>query len=261
MSLADLPRFTARSWYGVAGAILLVPSLLGAARASVFDDDEARKAILDLRAKVEANHTDINARLDKLDAATRGQLELANQIETLRQDVARVRGQVETLTNELANQQKQQKDYYADLDARLRKLEPQQITVEGKTAAVAQTEARAYEAALTQFKNGDFKAAIPAFGNFLAQYRDSAYAPAAQYWIGASYYAQRDYKAAIAAHQQLLKNWPDSARASDAMLNIASSQTDLADKKAARKTLEHLVAQYPDSEAAATARQRLGQSK
>ena len=261
MSLADLPRVILRSWYGAAGGVLLFASFLGAAQASVFDDDEARRAILDLRAKVDANHTEINARLDKLDAATRGQLDLANQIETLRQDVARVRGQVETLTNELANQQKQQKDYYADLDARLRKLEPQQLSVDGKSAAVAQGEARTYEAALTQFKNGDFKAAIPAFSNFLAQYSDSAYAPAAQYWIGASYYAQRDYKAAIAAHQQLMKNWPDSPRAPDAMLNIASSQTDLADKRAARKTLERLVAQYPDSDAAATARQRLGQSK
>ena len=260
MSLADLAHLP-RSWHRAAAGMLLLATLTGAAQAGVFDDDEARRAILDLRAKAEANQTALNARLDKLEAATRGQLDLSNQIETLREDIARVRGESETIANELSNQQKRQKDYYTDLDARLRKLEPQQVTVDGKSGAVAQGEARAYEAALTPFKNGDFKAAIPAFGNFLSQYPDSAYAPAAQYWIGASHYAQRDYKAAIAAHQQLIKNWPDSARAPDALLNIASSQTDLADKRAARKTLEQLVATYPDSEAAATARLRLGKPK
>jgi hypothetical protein len=31
------------------------------------------------------------------------------------------------LTNEIANAQQRQKDFYVDLDARLRKLEPQQV--------------------------------------------------------------------------------------------------------------------------------------
>jgi tol-pal system protein YbgF len=242
-------------------ALLCVAGIFGPATASVFDDDEARRAILELRAKVDANQTDLNSRLDKLDAATRGQLDLANQIEMLRQDVARLRGQVEALTNDLSNQQKRAKDYYGDLDARLRKLEPQQITVDGKPASVGTGETRAYEAAVAQFKNSDFKGATASFGNFLTLYPDSAYAPAAQYWIGISYYAQRDYKSAIAAQQSLAKTWPESPRAADALLNIASSQIDMADKKTARKTLEALLAKYPDSDAAATARDRLAKLK
>jgi tol-pal system protein YbgF len=248
---------TTKPLIGFCGALLSL-GLLSSASAGVFDDDEARKAILDLRAKVDAVQASLN---DRVDTTSRGQLALSSQIESMRQDLAQLRGQIESLSNELANEQKRQKDYYADLDARLRKFEPQATTVDGKTATVDPAETRAYEAALGQFKNSDFKGAISTFSNFLSQYPDSAYAPAAQYWIGTSYYAQRDYKSAIAAQQQLLKNWPDSPRASEAWLNIASSQTDMADKKSARKSLETLIAQYPDSPAAGTARDRLAKLK
>ena len=224
------------------------------AHAGLFDDDEARKAILDLRAKADANQRDIAAQLE---TQRRNQIDVTNQLEALRQEIARLRGQIESLTNDAANEQKRNKDFYVDLDGRIRKLEPQQTAVDGQTALVDQNEQKAYDAALAQFKGSDFKGAVTSFQNFIARYPASAYAPAAQYWIGTGYYAQRDYKSAIAAQQLVIKNWPTSTRAADAMLNIASSQTDMGDKKAAKKTLETLVAQYPDAPAAATARERI----
>jgi tol-pal system protein YbgF len=240
-----------------AGLAILLAGIAFTAHAGVFDDDEARKAILDLRTKLEASHRELGARLDKLESAQQGQLEIANQMENLRQDLAKLRGQIELLTNAIATQEKRQRDFYTDLDARVRKLEPQQVTVDGKSASVDQSETRAYEAALNQFKGNDFKGAIASFDLFMRGYPDSAYAAAAQYWIGASYYAQRDYRGAIANQQQLLKNWPDSPRAPDAMLNIASCQIDMGDKKTARKTLEQVIASYPDSQAAGVAKERL----
>jgi tol-pal system protein YbgF len=237
-------------------AALLASVAIGA-QAGVFDDDEARKAILDLRAKVDNTQKDLSARIDKLEAAQQGQLDLSNQIEGVRQDLARLRGQIELLTNAVATQEKRQRDFYTDLDARLRKLEPQQVTVDGKTAAVDQVESRTYDGALNQFKANDFKGAIASFDQFLRQYPESVYAPSAQYWMGTSYYAQRDYKNAIATQQQLIKAYPDSARVADAMLNIGSSQIDMGDKKAARKTLDSLIATYPDSPAAGVAKDRL----
>ena len=250
-------RAGARRSVARACSALVCAGFVLSAQAGVFDDDEARKAILDLRAKLDATQRDLSSRIDKLEAAQQGQIEIANQIEGLRQDMARLRGQLELLTNEVATQEKRQRDFYTDLDGRLRKLEPQQVTVDGKTATVDQSEGRAYETALAQFKSSDFKGAIGSFDSFLRQYPDSPYAPAAQYWIGASYYAQRDYKGAIAAQQQLLKTWPESPRAADAMLNIASSQIDMGEKKTARKTLEQLIAAYPESQAAGVARDRL----
>jgi hypothetical protein len=46
------------------------------------------------------------------------------------------------LQNTVDTLQKQQKDYYADLDARLKKFEPQQVTVEGAKALPSRPRSR-----------------------------------------------------------------------------------------------------------------------
>jgi tol-pal system protein YbgF len=225
------------------------------AHAGLFDDDEARRALLDLRAKVEAMRTELNARIDTKSDKT-STLDLVSQNENLLQEIAKLRGQIEVLANDIANAQKRQKDFYTDLDARLRKLEPREVTIDGKTSQVDPNEQRNYEAAMQLFKAGDYKAAGSALSDFVARYPGSSYASNAQYWLGNAYYAQRDCKAAIAAQLVVLKNYSDSPKAPDAMLNIASCQTELKDK-AAKKTLQDLIKQYPDSPAAATAKERL----
>ena len=242
---------------GLAAAALAALSYLPLhASAALFDDDEARKAILDLRAKVDVMARDINSRVDtKADKSAT--LDLLNQNETTLTEIAKLRGQLEVLANELANAQKRQKDFYVDLDTRLRKLEPRQITIDGKAAEVDPSEQKNYDAALGLFKAGDYKTAATALQDFVRQFPASGYAANAQYWLGNAYYAQRDCKSAIAAQQLVIKNYPDSPKAADAMLNIASCQTELKDK-AAKKTLQELIKQYPDSTAAATAKERLG---
>lgn len=226
------------------------------ASAGLLDDDEARRAILDLRTKVDNLTRDVNARLetksDKRDA-----LDMVNQHEQTNQEIARLRGQIEVLANDIANAQKRQKDFYADLDARIAKLEPRQVNIDGKTAEVDPAELKAYDAAMATFKAGDYKGAAMALADFVRRYPASGYASNAQYWLGNAYYAQRDYKSAIAAQEIVASTYQDSAKAPDAMLNIASSYTELKDKKNAKKALQNLVSKYPDSTAAAAAKDRL----
>lgn len=223
-----------------------------AAQAQFFSDDEARKAILQLRERVNNMQSEVNAKADKTT-----NLELLNQNEALRQEIARLRGQTEVLANELANAQKRQQDFYVDLDTRLRKLEPQKMTVDGREISVEQAEQRAYEAALTYFREADYRNAGAAFYDFTRRYPQSGLAPSAQYWLGNTYYAQRDCTNAIAAQQVVLEKYPNDARAPEALLNIASCHVELKDTAAAREALETLAKQYPDSPAASTARERL----
>ncbi|MGV7210132.1 tol-pal system protein YbgF [Oxalobacteraceae bacterium A2-2] len=226
------------------------------AGAGVFDDDEARKAILELRAKVNALDADVKSRLDtKADKSAA--LDLVSQNELTLQEIAKLRGQIEVLANDISNAQKRQKDFYVDLDTRLRKLEPRQVTIDGKSAQVDPAEQKSYDAAMLLFKAGDYKTAAVALGEFVRQYPESGYAAGAQYNLGSAYYLQRDCKSAIAAQQVVVKAYPDSPKAPDAMLNIAACQTELKDK-AAKKTLQELIKTYPDSSAAATAKERLG---
>jgi tol-pal system protein YbgF len=238
------------------------------AHAALFGDDEK---VNQLRAEVEANQKAVDEKLSKLEAAVadaadrRAILDLAGQLDQLRHDLATLRGQVEVLTNRIEVGEKRQKDLYLDIDTRLRKLEQaQQQAAAAATNAQATgekpatpAETKAYEAALNQFKLGNYPLAISAFEGFLVTYPSSSLAPSAQYWIGNAYYAQRNYKKAIASQEKLLSAWPDSAKAPDGMLNIASSQEASGDRGAARKTLEDLLDKYPTSPAAASAKQRL----
>nr|WP_230414512.1 tol-pal system protein YbgF [Collimonas silvisoli] len=222
------------------------------AHAGLFDDDEARRAILDIRSKIDAVNARVDGKADKTSS-----LNLSDQNDRLNQEISKLRGQIEVLTNELANTQQRQKDFYVDLDTRLRKLEPQKVSVDGQEVSIGANDQKAYDAALATFKAGDYKTAVTAFSNFVRSNPDSGLAPSAQYWLGNAYYALRDYKNAIAAQQVVVSKYADNPKAADALLNISSSYTELKNKPQAKRALEQLLAQYPNTPAAQTAKERL----
>ena len=249
---------------GRLGAALLIWGALSAPAQALFGDDEARKAILELRAKVaemenrlREKDAELATRIERLEAANRAQLEFANTVDAQRKEIATLRGQVETLTNEVATLQKRNRDLYADLDGRLKSFEPIATTVDGKPATVDRAEQAAYDAALAQFRAGDFRGAAAGLQAFLAKWPKSAHAPAASYWLGNSLYGLKDYRGAIAAQQAVVDRYPDSPRAPDALLNIAASQVELKDTARARTALQKILADYPNTEAAKVADERL----
>ena len=245
-------------------AIAVLLSLTSTPALALFGDDEARKAILDLRAKVAEQDrqlrdkdAELAGRLDRLEAANRAQLELANTIDVLRREIATLRGQVETLTNEVTLVQKHSRDLYADLDTRMKALEPVATTVDGKQATVERAEQAAYDAALTQFRNSDFRGASIALQAFVARWPRSAFSASAHYWLGNSLYATKDYRAAIAAQQVVVDRHADSPRAPDALLNIAASYTELNDRNRARAALQKIITDFPNTESSKLAEDRL----
>jgi tol-pal system protein YbgF len=246
------------------------------ARAALFDDDEARKRIDGLKVRVDQLERTLSQRVDALEAKSAGLVDMFRDVEQIKADIARLRGQYEVLSYELEQAQKRQRDLYLDLDSRLRKLEggpgaatPNADAGPGGGGAPSTTpaatgrpgdpmsEQRAYDVALEQFKSGSYPAAIASFQAFVRTYPKSPLAPSALYWVGNAQYAQRDFRAAIATQRQLLATYPDSQKVPDALLNVASCQIELGDAAGARRSLEEIVTKYPTSEAAGKARQRL----
>ena len=260
--------------------------------AALFGDDEARNAIAverkrvdDVSARVATQSQQletINARLGKIEEATgknQPVLDLFREIEGLKQELARMRGQMEVLSHGIEQAQKRQQDFYVDLDTRLRRLESASapamggmpsgsgdMTAGGKPgtappgpagATSGSAETRAYEAAQNLRRIGNYQGAIVAFQNFLKQHPKSPLASSAQYWIGDSYFNMRDFRLAISSQRLLIASYPDSSKVPDAMLNIASSQAELGETAAARKTMDELVAKHPGSDAADKARRRM----
>jgi tol-pal system protein YbgF len=241
-------------------------------------DDVARKQIAEQAKGLDAlkrQNDELAVRLARIEetlkslASSSPALELAQQLERLRQEISQLRGQIEVLGNEVQSTAKRSRDQYVDLDARLKRLEqPSAAGAAGATPSAAtvaaqpsDAETRAYEAAQHQRKIGNYQGAVAGFQQFLAQYPKSPLAHRAQYWIGDSQYNLRDFKGAIVSQQRLIANYSDSASVPDALLNIASSQMELGDAAGARKTLDGLVTRYPASEAAEKARRRLATLK
>jgi tol-pal system protein YbgF len=239
------------------------------AHAGLFDDEEARKAILDLRAKVEANRVsleqraaeDQRVRSEEAAQLRRSLLELQQQIEALRSDVANMRGQNEQLTREVSEVQRRQRDIAQGVEERLKPFEPSKVTLDGREFTATPDEKREYEAALAIFRKGDFAAAQNAFVAFIKRFPTSGYNPTALFWLGNAQYATRDYKEAILNFRSLLAQAPDHPRAPEAVLSIANCQIELKDTKSARKTLEDLMKAYPQSEAAVAGKERLARIK
>ncbi|MCX8017134.1 MAG: tol-pal system protein YbgF [Rhodocyclaceae bacterium] len=238
---------------------LLLP---GRSWAGLFDDEEARRQIKELRAELTQT---IDALRSRIDALAKNQLDFANQGETLRAEVARLVGQVEVLTNALEAVHKRQRDFYVDLDARLRKLEappaaaapPEAPAPAAEPKADPQAEMRAYEAALGLFRESRFKEAQAAFEAFIAAYPKTTLAPNAHYWLGSSLYQQKRYDASAAAFGRVATQWPNDPKAPEAWLAQANALIGAQDVKAAIKALETLIDKYPAHPAAETARARL----
>jgi len=237
------------------------------ASAGLFDDDEARVRIEKLRSDLSEQTKRLEMKLDAAMATTsHSQIELANQIEQLKSDLAKVRGQIEVLGYELEATQKRQRDFYVDLDNRIRKLETAATAAEAKSAAAAPGDAapvdpaaemRDYETALTLFKSAKYKDALSAFLGFIKSYGSSNLLANAHYWAASAHFQLREYAKAAELFARVSTTWPADARAPDAMLGQANSQQEAGDHKGARKTLEQLADKYPGSTAAQTARQQL----
>lgn len=226
----------------------------GGAQAALFEDDEARRAILDLRQRVEAMRVQSDQRLsDENGQMRRSLLELQTQIEQVRGELARMTGQNEQLTRTLGELQARQQA----VDERLKKSEPSTVSVDGREFSADPKEKADFDAALGIFRGGQFAQAQTAFADFVKRYPQSGYNASALFWLGNAQYATRNYNEAIANFRSMLSLAPDHPKAPEAVLSIANCQIELKDTRAARRTLEDLGKAYPQSEAAQAARERL----
>lgn len=242
-------------------ALTLSCAFVSTGHAALFEDDEARRAILELRQRVDVLQQ-VNQRSgDDNSQVRRSLLDLQTQIETLRMEHAKLRGQNEQLLRDVADLQRRQKDIAQGVDERLRQFEPVKVTVDGLEFQADADEKRDFEAALAVFRGGKFADAKTAFAGFVRQYPRSGYLPSARFWLGNAQYAAREYKEAIGNFKMLLSEAPGHARAPEAALSIANCQIELKETRTARKTLEDLLRDYPQSEAAVAAKERLSRLK
>jgi tol-pal system protein YbgF len=251
---------------------LLTAGVLHNAQAGLFDDEEARKAILDLRARIAAMDEQGKARtgeataaqtqlLEQIATMRRSLLDLNNQLEALRTEIAKLRGTDEQLARDLSDVQRKQKDVTQAIDDRLRKVEPVKVSVDGRDFLVDPEEKKAYDEAMAAIRSGDFDKSVALLGNFQRRYPATGYSDSVRFWLGNAQYGRRDYKEAINAFRAFASAAPEHPRAPEALLAMANSQAEMKDAKAARRTIDDLIKAYPKSEAAQAGKDRLASIK
>jgi tol-pal system protein YbgF len=243
------PSFVIRAVALAAGVLLNV-----SAQAALFEDSDARRAILDLRQRMERQ-------AEEIQNVQRSLLEQQNQLEALRAETARLRGEKEVLSQELSQELRRAKEQSLGVEERLKKFEPTAVKVDGVEFMADPAETKAYEEALSAFRKGDFVGAAASFTEFVKRYPSSGYVVPSLFWLGNAQYANRAYANAIGHFNALLAKAPQHARAPESMLSVANCQLELKDLKAARKTLAEVAKTYPQTEAAVAASERLAKLK
>ena len=251
-----------RASFGLSGACLVVLAVVGCA-STPPEDDPTQTKLKDLDTRL--------ARIERV-VANQSLLDLANQTDTLRNDLRAMHNDVDQLSNSLEASRKQQRDLYADLDRRMKSLESRGGAGAGGAAAgsgdassggaggdssAGSDDKAAYQTAFNLLKDSQYDRAIAAFQKFLIVYSDSSLADNAQYWLGEAYYVNKSYPEAQAAFQRVVDKYPQSRKRPDALLKIGYCQYELKQWDAAKATLSQVATQFPDTPAGHLAQQRL----
>lgn len=215
------------SWRAASTCFVLLSGVLLSQSALAFTDDEARKAILELRQQIRTMN----------EANQRARIQLSDQIETLGQEIVRLRGDIEQLGRPAGSGGSSARG------ADPRSQDPR--------------EQAAFDQSMESFRKAQYKETVQNLTAFLTLYPDSALAPTAQFYMGSSRYAMKDFKGAITTLQAMVQKFPTEPRAADALLMVASCQIELNNRPGAKTTLQRIVKDYKGTPAADTAAKRL----
>ena len=234
--------------------------------AALFEDTDARKKLQEMQLK----ETELETRIVNLEAVIKsGSLnDMLNQIELLKQDVSKLRGDMETLRHLNATVEQRQKDLYQDLDGRIRRIEEKSAgsnaPPSNKVAEIpatpevkAPSDQEVYDQASALLDGMKNKEAFQAFTDFIKQFPNSALLPDAKYALANAQFNLKNYKATIGTYQKLLDQHPDFAKNPEALLGLANAQIQLALIPEAKKSLKDLIKKYPKSDVIQNALKRL----
>lgn len=212
------------------------------------------------------------ARIERL-MGSRALVDMSQQLQSLRNEVRVLRGQLEEQAHLISRLNRQQRQLYSDLDERTKVLEESGVAavadpVQPATGAVsaasgdgdaAIAEQRSYQAAFDLLKEGRYEDASSSFSAFLSEYPGGRYADNAQYWLAESYYVSRKFPESLREFRTLVDSYPSSSKLSGAKLKIGFIHHELGEIAEAKRVLNAVIEEYPRTTVERLARDRLDQ--
>ncbi|MCL1915960.1 MAG: tol-pal system protein YbgF [Desulfovibrionaceae bacterium] len=217
------------------------------------------------------------------DGIVPGQAEIWAQLQSLRQDINLLRGDVDNLASQGAAGPEVHKlrEQVGKLEATVgrmsselgmdlpmldvRDLSPAEPAPSGQSSPAAipaspqstDLSKALYDSGTKAFSDRKYADAVRIFADFINNYPRHNLISNAHFWQGESYYQMKDYNNAILAYQQVIEKYPGSNKIQSSMLKqgIAMHRSDK--KDAARVRLNELIRKFPKSQEATRAKQFL----
>ncbi len=195
------------------------------------------------------------------------QAEMYYQLQTLQQEVATLRGQLEEQSYELKRLKQQRLDDYTDLDGRLSSLsnggaisnspqsatspsrstprsnqKPSQPANRSSSSTPDPDEFAGYNGAMDLIRSKQYDQAIDSFKKLLIEYPQGQYAANSYHWLGQLYQLRNSPGKARDAYSKVVSDYPDHSKASDAKLKLGQLYFQLGDKVKSKALLQEVAA-------------------
>jgi len=180
----------------------------------------------------------------------------------IRAQIAGLETQIKAMKERLAaldNQDRPKENGKEASEASLKSNNTAKTETETHADPVADTKAKAYDAAYQLFKDKKYKEARERFETFMKDYPKTDLTDNAQFWIAESYYSEKDFESAILSFETLLKKYPDSDKSSSGMLKQALAFVEIGDAKTGKIILNKLMEKYPHSKEAEAAKKKIAE--
>jgi tol-pal system protein YbgF len=272
---------------------------------ALFEDEGARKKLNEIQDQLNALQSSIefqlNEKFTNFEKSNKVDPKLINslseRINTLFDDLANLRGEVEILTYALQTSEERQKVLYKELNERLQKIEDSALKIENNVNSsdskptnepLSQNNLLIQEEVLPEIapepipqaadlpplvdKNIEYqefedakklitatkyKEAFDALDKFVVNYPSSELLPEAKYNLGYTQFALRNYKAAINTFNKIVLEYPDNPIAPNSLYQVSNSQIQLTRITKAKQTLRTLIKKYPNADIILSAKKRL----
>ena len=236
-----------------------------AAHAGLFDDDEARKAILDMRQRIDQSNEQSRARHaeqmpSRSTSSSARVFELNTQLEQMRVDDGEAARPGRAARARRLRVAAQAEGHLA----RRRRAHPQDRAAEGHASTARNSSPSPRRSASTRRRSQAVaqgrvrRRAGGADGASCGASRRAATRDSALFWLGNAQYGLREYKEAISSFRTMVSNAPDQrAGARGAARDRQLPDRAEGHRRRRASTIEELMKAYPKSEAAQAGRERL----
>ena len=226
--------------------------------------DEQRVVFKDRIAKVDAKLAEVQKKLDELNqSARRSGADLSVGLDKVREDVARLRGDLEVEQHQVAQVEKSVEKLRTDTEGRLAALKGagalDEFEARKKIAALESPEDRAAIVALGEREEaaGQRGVALEIFEHVVSRWPADPKAADAGFRAGQILLAQKKWRDAILALGRVAEKHPKSDRAPDSLLGVADAMTELGMAEDAKAVLAQVLEKYPKTSAAKRAKESL----